>query len=954
MRLKPIISIACLCLTCIMTFPVLAADYLTVKTNLKNGLTGEALKEVNAWMVPSEGNDTIRPKISNFTLINSNGNQTPVTELQFNVPHGPGTYILEAQVNGYKPIERTVIIDKVGSREFEMSIPDLLFFPKAKELSEVTVTASKVKFYNKGDTLVFNADAFDLAEGSMLDGLIKQMPGVELKEGGQIFVNGKKVESLLLNGKDFFKGDNNIMLNNLGAYTVKDVAVYDKMGERSMLAGRNLGDSEYVMDVRLKREYMSGYIGNFEAGGGTSSRYLARLFGMWYTSRSRMTLVGNFNNLNDSRKPGQNDSYNATGAPGDFRTKMIGLDYNFNGDDDKWELIGNASVNHTRNLNISATNQTNFLPTGNIYANRFSNTLSHDLTVTSSNSQRLRPTGKTFFFSEDFSYRNNDHTASELSGSFNSQTSDMTRTLLEKVYSGEATSLSDITINSSLWQSMMSGHALKVNGYAGADFKVAHTPDIFGLSASGGYELNRYRAFDRYDINYNQSGTRSTTSSYTKGSPDHKWNILISSRYDYQPIPAVNIHIQPRWRHSGATKDSYFYRLDRLGDAGVFGVLPPDYASTLDDGQTYFSTETTDAAELCLNFFGHAPDYRWSFQAIPEFKYAWRRLDYNQIGSSQHVSHNALDIEFTNTYFGYRSGNDFFKILYERKITPVQLNRLVNITDSRDPLNIYIGASNLKNMAKNTLTLSWNRNVNGRHYWFNFLGWRFNIFQNDLVNGYSFDETTGVQTFRMFNANGTWDTCLWDNFSKAFGSKDQFGVSSNTRFVYARANDYSSVNGEEMRRSAVQNINLSQQLGLTWKIGKQSLGLNGRIEWRDTRSKNNFFNSFSATAGQFGVNGKFQLPYNFVISTDLNVYTRRGYAYKEMNTTDVVWNARLSYTTKGGRWAFMLDGFDLLHQLSNITYNVNARGRTETWNNVLPRYALLHVQYRFVIQPKKK
>lgn len=85
-------------------------------------------------------------------------------------------------------------------------------------LDELTVTATKIKFYLTNDTLVYNADAFQLQEGSLLDGLIAQFPGAELKSDGQIFVNGKKVESLLLNGRDFFKGDNTVLLDNLPAY----------------------------------------------------------------------------------------------------------------------------------------------------------------------------------------------------------------------------------------------------------------------------------------------------------------------------------------------------------------------------------------------------------------------------------------------------------------------------------------------------------------------------------------------------------------------------------------------------------------------------------------------------------------------------------------------------------------------------------------------------------------
>lgn len=67
-----------------------------------------------------------------------------------------------------------------------------------RDLKEVAVVATKVKFYMKKDTLVFNADAFQLAEGSMLDALIRQLPGAELKDDGRILVNGRQVESLLL------------------------------------------------------------------------------------------------------------------------------------------------------------------------------------------------------------------------------------------------------------------------------------------------------------------------------------------------------------------------------------------------------------------------------------------------------------------------------------------------------------------------------------------------------------------------------------------------------------------------------------------------------------------------------------------------------------------------------------------------------------------------------------
>ena len=89
-------------------------------------------------------------------------------------------------------------------------------------LGTATVKASLVKMVVDHDTIVYNAGAFQLAEGSMLDGLIKQLPGAEIRDN-RIYVNGEFVQSLLVNGKDFFKGDPAIALENLPAYMVNKI-----------------------------------------------------------------------------------------------------------------------------------------------------------------------------------------------------------------------------------------------------------------------------------------------------------------------------------------------------------------------------------------------------------------------------------------------------------------------------------------------------------------------------------------------------------------------------------------------------------------------------------------------------------------------------------------------------------------------------------------------------------
>lgn len=235
-------------------------------------------------------------------------------------------------------------------------------------LGEATVTATKIKFYNKGDTLVYNADAFNLAEGSMLDALVEQLPGVELKRDGRILVNGKQVESVLLNGKDFFKGDNTVLLDNLPGYTVKHVKFYDKTSERSEGLKMDLDDGRFVMDVILKREYQIGWLANAEAGVGTHERWLGRLFALRFTPQSRLACYANANNTHESRKPGRNGEWSPSAiGNGTSTTEVAGIDYLRYDKKHRYELEGNVDVTHTDNDAVTKQQREMFQMNGSVF-----------------------------------------------------------------------------------------------------------------------------------------------------------------------------------------------------------------------------------------------------------------------------------------------------------------------------------------------------------------------------------------------------------------------------------------------------------------------------------------------------------------------------------------------------------------------------------------------------------
>ncbi|MBO4994865.1 MAG: hypothetical protein J6C78_02735 [Muribaculaceae bacterium] len=127
----------------------------------------------------------------------------------------PFKYIVRVESKGYETSYYDLNILPSEERNHEV-IRNIGFIRLQREfdrnLNEVTVTASRIMMVMKGDTLVYDANAFQMAEGSMLDELIKQLPGVRLESGGRITVNGHFVSSLLVNGKDFFSGDPKVAL----------------------------------------------------------------------------------------------------------------------------------------------------------------------------------------------------------------------------------------------------------------------------------------------------------------------------------------------------------------------------------------------------------------------------------------------------------------------------------------------------------------------------------------------------------------------------------------------------------------------------------------------------------------------------------------------------------------------------------------------------------------------
>lgn len=272
------------------------------------------------------------------------------------------TYLLRFSMVGYKTVYKAIRV-KMAQSMNQMVVEDVRLEEESKALPEVVVKATKIKMVMKGDTIVYNADAFALAEGSMLDALVSQLPGCKLVKG-VIYVNGQRVTSLLVNGRNFFSGDAKLALSHLPAYVVDKVKVYKHDGEASRLMGEDMGDKSLVVDVGLKKKYSVGAVEELKAGIGTHDRYVADLNSMLFGKKADVMVNGGTNNIGDLES--SQLSENGAGVV-DKKTMAVAGLFSFKGKTFDDNIRGDYTVGTDRGHQLSRTATENYLQGGNMF-----------------------------------------------------------------------------------------------------------------------------------------------------------------------------------------------------------------------------------------------------------------------------------------------------------------------------------------------------------------------------------------------------------------------------------------------------------------------------------------------------------------------------------------------------------------------------------------------------------
>ena len=874
------------------------------------------------------------------------GKEEHTAEFTLQIPKAQEQYILAVSYVGYQTAYVDYAVSNLRKREVTRELPPICLKQESHVLKNVDVVASKVMFYHRGDTIVFNADAFQLAEGSMLDALVRQLPGVELRANGQIYHNGKFVDNLLLNGKDFFRGHQEVMLDNLPSYTVKEIKVYDKYGEKSEFLGTRLADDkEYVMDVRLKREYSIGWIGNTEAGSGTAGRYLARLLAIRFTDHSRLAVYANANNLNDKRKPGENDDWTPSDMnEGRLAQRMAGLDYNLEERDKRWKAEGNVQLSHNDLDASSTTDQTNFLRTGDTRERMEQSRRQKNFTIDTRHKLRTKFSKFDLVLSPKLTYQRYDHSH-----------------LLDAVTRSVA---GDTLINTLLQQGKTKGHELKADVSISSTVKLGSSDESMSIEVMTSYSDKDDDRFSRYHIGYanTQPPSPNTQHSspitqYLPNHPDRQWTVHPTIIYERQLSTKFTLQPIYLYTHQEQQRRQSLYQLDLLPSSlGLqpFG-LPADeveLAQTLDRTNSFDSHQWVNKHEVRPTMFWF-PKLLGSEASVgihPSGVFLHQRLCYRRGDMDTTLTRRDTYFSVPMFYLVWLSKNEKFNVNlnYQYSVKTPELADLVSIHDTTDPMNIYEGAPSLRNRHTQNASFSVSHRLRQRQLSQTLYG-SYTHHDGAVVKGYDYDYATGVRTWRPYNVNGNWNGSLKYSLTLPLDKPRRLMLTTATEGTCQH-----SVRMAGGQRQAIDNRTLEEQLRLTWKLGDNRLTWKTNALMRHVGSSQPGFEDFRACDVTIGASALIRLPLKMQLSTDFTAYTRHGYTAQELNTTDLVWNARLTCPLMRGRLLIALDGFDILGQLSNVTRTINAQSHAETYTNTLPRYALLHLAWRFNKQPKKE
>ena len=941
--MKKLLIALCLALTAVVTA---SAQGLKISGTLVDRDTKEGVMLATVQMLKSDSTyvkGVLSDDTGNFTI----------------TAPSAGTYILKFTSVGYTPLTKSVKVDGKS----DVALGNITFGADAIMLKGAVVVGQAARVTVSEDTFVYNASAYRTPEGSVIEELVKRLPGAQVSDDGTVTINGKEVKKVLIDGKEFMTGDTKTALKNLPVSIIDRIKAYDEKSDLAKVTGIDDGEEQTVLDFGIKKGMNKGMFGNVDASAGTHSRYAERLMGAFFKDNTRIMLMGNLNNVNDRGFPGGGGRGRFGGGLNGLNTsKMAGANFNLE-PSDKFKLDGSVRWNHS-NGNVRTEQSTeNFVST----VGSFSNSLNQSFTRSDSWDARMRlewkpDTMTNIMFRPRFSYSTSDGRSSSTSASYNDDPYDY----VDNPLSDESISLLDadgLMVNTRRNNSITYSDSKQVGAMLQVNRKLNSRGRNATVRADVSYSEGDSKNLSTSNVHLyqvlNELGNDSTyqTNRYNT-TPTKTLNYSLQFTYSEPIFRAMFLQFSYKFNYKFNKSDRATYDFSNLGEDFFADVANEyrgwgNYFSRLQNPlESYLDTDLSRYSE----YKNYIHEFQLMLRVIRE-KYKFNvgvmvqpqrtRFIQNYQGISVDTVRNVVNVTPTLD-FRYRfSKLSTLRVNYRGTTSQPGMTDLLDIVDDSDPLNITMGNPGLKPSFTNTLRVFYNNYIQD-HQQAMMAHVNYSNTRNSISNMVTYDEQTGGRTTRPENINGNWNLSGAFMFNTALDSVGMWTVNTFTNVRYNNYVGYLALDrNSDSQKNTTKTVQVGEQLALSYRNSWLEVSLDGSLDYTHTRNLLQSQSNLDTWQFAYGGSFNFYLPWGMSVSTDLHQNSRRGYSDASMNTNELIWNAQLSQSfLKNNALTVSLQFYDILHQQSNFSRTINAMQRSDTQYNSINSYAMLHAIYR--------
>lgn len=534
------------------------------------------------------------------------------------------------------------------------------------------------------------------------------------------------------------------------------------------------------------------------------------------------------------------------------------------------------------------------------------------------------------------------------------------------------------------------------------------------LQVNGGYSKSESHSFSISDINYNNNGAAAGSDGST-GSSSATANKNFKNQYSTTPGKSYNYsarlgYVEPLGKNWFAeVRYQYSYKYSQ-SNRSRFNLDSLSYK-----GQSYFDDYGEQLSDYDLSFGSTNYPTIGSLPTTDQVLNYVRDLNNSQYATYKYSNHTAtVGIRYNSSTIRFNAGVDFnpehttmhynrpsqvdtvvtrnvfnvspqirfrysfsktnrLDIRYRGSSSQPSMTDLLAVVDDSNPLSITMGNPGLKPSWSNTLRINYN-GYNPTKQQGMMLGIDATQTRNSISNRMVYDAQTGVSYFRPENINGNWNGRGMFMFNSALGKDKLFNINTFTSLSYQNAVGYVSTKPADLNlgtindrtynaysqvfalasseKNTTKTVGVDENLNISYRQTWFDVGLIGKLNYQHARASVQQNANMDTWNFAYGANANFNFNFGLSISTDIRMNSRRGYTDASMNTNELLWNAQIAQSFLKNKAATLsIQFYDILKQQSNVSRMISATQRTDSWNNAINSYFMVHFIYKLNIFP---